>query len=211
MLHPPLSSTAAATTSPTPPATSAVIVSGESPIATAIVDALRAAGHTATAARDAGAVADAVAAAQRDGTRIAALINAQHVASASGAALATSERDYDALIARELTAIFRCCKTALPHLIEHGGGAIVNVAGAAAYGRANHTAESAAHGGVIGFSAALAYDHFNDHVRVNTIVAGVAATPADIAPVALFLISPDAEVLSGSLIDVGVAAYQGGA
>jgi NAD(P)-dependent dehydrogenase (short-subunit alcohol dehydrogenase family) len=209
MLHPPLPSNAAATTNPAPPA-GAVIVSGESPIAAAIVQALRAAGHDATAAADAAAVAAAIAAAHTSGAHIAALINAQHVASASGAALATAEPDYDALIARELTAIFRCCKAALPHLIEHGGGAIVNVAGAAAYGRANRLAESAAHGGVVAFGAALAYDHFNDHVRVNTIVAGDAATPADVAPVALFLISPDAEVMSGSLIDVGIAAYQGG-
>jgi NAD(P)-dependent dehydrogenase (short-subunit alcohol dehydrogenase family) len=210
MPHPPLPSTAASTANLTPSA-SAVIVSGEGPSAAAIMDALRAAGHAATAAPDASAVARAIDAAQRSGTHIAALINAQHVASESGAALATAEAEYDAVVARELTAIFRCCKAALPHMIEHGGGAIVNVAGAAAYGRARRLAESAAHGGVVAFGAALAYDHFNDHVRVNTIVAGDAATPADIAPVAVFLISPDADVLSGSLIDVGLAAYQGGA
>ena len=203
-------SNAAATTNPAP-APSAVIVCGDGPIAAAIVDALRIAGHAATAARDAAAVTVAVAAAQHAGTRIAALINAQHVASASGDALATGEADYDALIEREVTAMFRCCKAALPHLIAAGGGAIVNVAGAAAYGRAQQLAESAAHGAVVAFGAALAYDHFNDRVRVNTIVAGTAATPAEIAPVALFLVSPDAEVMSGSLIDVGIAAYQGGA
>jgi len=98
----------------------------------------------------------------------------------------------------------------MPHLIAAGGGAIVNVADAAGYGRAHMLAESASHGGIIAFGAALAYDHFHDRVRVNTIVAGDAAGPDDIAPVAAFLLSPDAEVMSGSILDVGNVAYQGG-
>ena len=113
-------------------------------------------------------------------------------------------------MARDLTATFRACKAVMPRFIEGGGGSIVNVATSAAYGRPKHLAESAGHGGIVAFGAALAYDHFNDHVRVNTIVTGDAAMPDAIAPVAAFLLSAAAEVMSGSLIDVGHAAYQGG-
>ena len=187
-----------------------VIVCGAGPIAAAIVRALRAADYGVLPVTEAAAVAPTLEAAQHTGTRVDALVNAQHADSASGTALETSERVWDAAVERELNAAFRACKAVLPHFVGQGGGAIVNVTGSAAYGRARHVAESAAHGGVIALGAALTYDHFNDRVRVNTIVCGAGATPADIAPLVLFLLSPDAEVMSGSILDAGLAAYQGG-
>jgi NAD(P)-dependent dehydrogenase (short-subunit alcohol dehydrogenase family) len=122
----------------------------------------------------------------------------------------TPESHWDDVIERHLTAVFLACKAIVPHMIANGGGAIVNVAESAGYGRSHRLSESAAHGGIIAFGAGLAYDHFNDHVRVNTIVAGDAAGPAEIAGVAAFLLSREAEVMSGSIVDVGNAAYQGG-
>jgi len=152
----------------------------------------------------------AVNVAQTSGERIAALVTVVPEGDAAETILTTPERLWDDIVARHLTAVFLACKAVVPHLIANGGGAIVNVTGAAAYGRAHRAAESASHGGVVAFGAALAYDHFNDRVRVNTIVAGDAASPADVAPVAAFLLSPEADVMSGSILDVGNAAYQGG-
>jgi NAD(P)-dependent dehydrogenase (short-subunit alcohol dehydrogenase family) len=187
-----------------------VIVCGASPVASAIARVLRDATLDVITTADAPAVERAVAAAQSRNERIDALVTVPPARGATGTIIATPERQWDDVVEQHLTAVFLACKAVMPHLIDAGGGAIVNVADAAGYGRAHMLAESASNGGVIAFGAALAYDHFNDHVRVNTIVAGDAASPDDIAPVAAFLLSSDAEVMSGSIIDVGNVAYQGG-
>jgi NAD(P)-dependent dehydrogenase (short-subunit alcohol dehydrogenase family) len=187
-----------------------VIVCGGGPVANAIAHGLRAATLEVIAAADAGAVEHAVGAARSHSDRIDALITVPPDAGAGETILATPEAMWDAIVEQHLTAMFLACKAVVPHLIENGGGAIVNVASAAGYGRAQRVAESASHGGIIAFGAALAYDHFHDRVRVNTIVAGAGASPTDIAPVAAFLLSSDADVMSGSILDVGNAAFQGG-
>ena len=187
-----------------------VIVCGDGPVATAIAHALRDATLDVIAAADAAAVARAVATARSRNERVDALVTVPPGRGPAETIVATPETHWDDVVERHLTAVFLACKAVVPHLIENGGGAIVNVADSAGYGRARRLAESASHGGIIAFGAALAYDHFHDHVRVNTIVAGDAAGPAEIAPVAAFLLSAEAEVMSGSIVDVGNVAYQGG-
>jgi NAD(P)-dependent dehydrogenase (short-subunit alcohol dehydrogenase family) len=185
-------------------------VCGAGAAAAAIARALRDTGHNAVSVDDSTAVAHALNEALARGVRVDALVNAPPGGPSCGTILTTPEAAWDEVVERDLTAVFRACKAVLPHFIERGGGAIVNVAESAGYGRPDQLAESGAHGGIIAFGAALAYDHFNDHVRVNTIVTGAHATPESIAPVAAFLLSADAAVMSGSLIDVGNVAYQGG-
>jgi NAD(P)-dependent dehydrogenase (short-subunit alcohol dehydrogenase family) len=187
-----------------------VIVCGAGHVATAIAHALREATLEVIAAADAAAVDYAVATATSHSERIGALVTVPPASCAAETILATSETVWDDMLEQHLTTMFLACKAIVPHLIANGGGAIVNVASAAGYGRAHRLAESASHGGIIAFGAALAYDHFHDRVRVNTIVAGDGAQPADIAPVAAFLLSPDADVMSGSILDVGNVAFQGG-
>jgi NAD(P)-dependent dehydrogenase (short-subunit alcohol dehydrogenase family) len=187
-----------------------VIVCGAGSVANAIARALRDATLDVVTAADATAVERAVAAAQTRNERIDALVTVAPERGPAATIVATPETQWDDVVERHLTAVFLACKAVMPHLIAAGGGAIVNVADAAGYGRAHMLAESASHGGIIAFGAALAYDHFHDRVRVNTIVAGDAAGPDDIAPVAAFLLSPDAEVMSGSILDVCNVAYQGG-
>ncbi len=187
-----------------------VIVCGASAIASAIAGALREAALDVIAVPDAAGVERAAGAARSQGARIDALVTVPPGDAPAAAILATSEAQWDELCEQHLTAVFLACKAVVPHLIENGGGAIVTVANAAAYGRAGRLAQSALHGGIVAFAAALAYDHFHDRVRVNTIVAGDAAAAGEIASVAAFLLSPEAEVMSGSVIDVGNVAYQGG-
>jgi NAD(P)-dependent dehydrogenase (short-subunit alcohol dehydrogenase family) len=185
------------------------IVCGEGSVATAIAGALRTAPFHVVVADDAAAVERAIAAAETRGERIAALVTAPPGHELRATIVSTTEAQWDDIVARHLSAVFRACKAVMPHFIASGGGAIVIVAEAAGYGSANRLAESAGHGGIIAFGAALAYDHFHDHVRVNTIVAGEAAGAGEIAPVAAFLLSAEAEVMSGSIVDVGNVAYQG--
>lgn len=187
-----------------------MVVCGDGTLASAIAQALRDAAFDVVGTADPSGVERAIGVAQAHGERIDALVTVPPGSIAAETILHTAESLWDDVVERHLTAIFLACKSVVPHLIAGGGGAIVNVANAAGYGRAHRVAESASHGGIIAFGTALAYDHFNDRVRVNTIVAGDAATPADIAPLAVFLLSPEAEVMSGSILDAGNSAYQGG-
>lgn len=186
------------------------IVCGAGPVASAVARALRDAALDVVVAADPEAVETAIASAEFRGERIDALVTVPSNRGVAATIVETPEVRWDVVIERELTAVFVACKAVMPHLIANGGGAIVNLADSCGYGQANALAESASNGGVIAFAAALAYDHFHDHVRVNTVVTGPTATPSDIAPVVAFLLSPDAEVMSGSIIDVGNVAYQGG-
>ena len=152
-----------------------------------------------------------------------------------GTILDTDEATWNRVIDVNLKGMFLCVKAVLPHMIEQGGGAIVNLSSGSAYGRANLLAYSASKGGVMGFSNALAYDHYHEHIRVNIVVpggglvtgmtegfgaaerddsaatvAGHRAEPEDVAYAVEYLLSDRARVLSGVIIDVGRFANQGG-
>lgn len=131
------------------------------------------------------------------------------------------------------------CRALLPDMIADGGGSIVNIGSGAGWGKPNMFAYSVSKGALFAFSAALAYDYFQDRIRVNTVVPGgggiptgmslgrledgaspqakpigtAAGRPAgedDIANAVAFLLSPEATVISGAIIDVGCFAMQGG-
>jgi meso-butanediol dehydrogenase / (S,S)-butanediol dehydrogenase / diacetyl reductase len=73
---------------------------------------------------------------------------------------------------------FLCCKYAIPGMVERGGGAIVNVASAAALvGLRNRVAYSASKGAVVAMTRALAVDHVADGVRVNAVCPGTVDSP----------------------------------
>jgi NAD(P)-dependent dehydrogenase (short-subunit alcohol dehydrogenase family) len=125
--------------------------------------------------------------------------------------------------------------------MSSGWRLIVNIGSGAGHGKPNMAAYAASKGAVLALSAALAYDHFADHVRVNVAipggggivsgmsvgrfggdqalftsrkvagtVAGRPATGTDLAHAVAFLLSPDAQTISGTVIDVGCFAQQGG-
>lgn len=150
-----------------------------------------------------------------------------------GTILETSEDLFDQVIDVNLKGMFLTIKAVLPQMIEQGGGSIVNVSSGSAYGRANLLAYCASKGGVMGLSAALGYDHYYDHIRVNVVipggglitgmteggrprddsdatVAGHRAEPDDVAYAVEYFLSDRADVLSGAVIDVGRFANQGG-
>ena len=151
-----------------------------------------------------------------------------------GNILETDEKIFDQTIAVNLKGQFLACKAVIPCMQAVGGGSIVNIASGAGWGKAGLLAYSASKGGIFALSAALAYDHLEDHIRVNVVVpgpqtesgmvehyAGLKSSPAvltvsgrntrpsDIANAAAFLLSDDAEQISGSVLDVGTFANQG--
>ena len=195
------------------------------------IDALDA--DVSDAAQVAGVVAHAL---ERYG-RVDALVNNAAIGPL-GTILDTGEALWDRIMAVNLKGPYLCCRAVLPHMIANGGGRIVNIGSGSGWGKPNMFAYSTSKGGIFAFSAALAYDYFHQHIRVNTVVpggggiptgmslsrvggdpaklagpgtaAGRAATGTDVANAVAFLLSPDAEAISGTVIDVGCFAHQGG-
>jgi NAD(P)-dependent dehydrogenase (short-subunit alcohol dehydrogenase family) len=148
--------------------------------------------------------------------RVDALVNNAAIGPL-GTILDTSEELWDRVIDVNVKGAFLCCKAVLPHMLAAGGGSIVNIGSGSGWGKPNMFAYAASKGAILAFSAALAYDFFHQHIRVNTVIpggggifTGMSATREDIGNAVAFLLSPDATVLSGTVIDVGCFAMQGG-
>jgi NAD(P)-dependent dehydrogenase (short-subunit alcohol dehydrogenase family) len=171
--------------------------------------------------------------------RIDALVNNAAIGPL-GTVLDTDEDLFDRILSVNLKGPYLTMKAVLPHLVEAGGGSIVNVGSGAGWGKPNMAAYAASKGGLFALSAATAYDFFHDRIRVNTVVPGgggivsgislgrvggeaarfggnalgsAAGRPVDggdVANVVAFLISDAAEAISGTVVDVGCFAHQGG-
>jgi 2-dehydro-3-deoxy-L-rhamnonate dehydrogenase (NAD+) len=77
---------------------------------------------------------------------------------------------WDQVIAVDLTGVFYCCRTVVPHMLEHRYGRIVNVSSIAGKeGTAGVAAYCAAKAGVIGFSKALARELATTGITVNSV------------------------------------------
>jgi NAD(P)-dependent dehydrogenase (short-subunit alcohol dehydrogenase family) len=112
------------------------------------------------------------------------------------------------------------CAAAVPHLLARGGGAIVNVSTrTATQPAASLAAYAAAKRAVLQLTEALAAELRDANVTANAILPSVIDTPAnrrgnpdadherwvkpeDIARVILFLVGPDARIISGAAIPV---------
>jgi NAD(P)-dependent dehydrogenase (short-subunit alcohol dehydrogenase family) len=146
----------------------------------------------------------------------------------------TSIETFDDQVAVNLRGSFLCTRAAVIHMLEHGGGSIVNfasiagvrgVAGTAAYGAAKH--------GVIGLSRATAVDYARDGIRVNVIAPGAFLTPlmesrgpemikhwedlmpagrlgkpSELANAVVWLVSDESSYVSGVTLSVDHAAHQ---
>ena len=73
----------------------------------------------------------------------------------------------------DLLGTMHCCHHALPAIVRAGGGAVVNMSsGAALRGASPAHVYSAAKGGILSLTRALAGTYAKDNVRVNAICAG---------------------------------------
>jgi 3-oxoacyl-[acyl-carrier protein] reductase len=114
--------------------------------------------------------------------RIDILVNNAGIQKAQSLVEMTAE-DFDRMIAVHLRGTFLCCRHVAPHMIERGTGRIINVASQLAYiGRPRYTAYSAAKGGVLAFTRALAQELAPQGVLVNAVAPGLIDTGFDPLP-----------------------------
>lgn len=91
----------------------------------------------------------------------------------------SSVEDWEAQIGTTLTSVFLGCKFGIPLLRAQGGGVIVNMASiAGVIGIVNRAVYSAAKGGVIGLTRAIALDHAAEGIRCMYLAPATIETPS---------------------------------
>jgi NAD(P)-dependent dehydrogenase (short-subunit alcohol dehydrogenase family) len=150
--------------------------------------------------------------------------------SQDGAIADITEEVFDKVIGINLKGQFLMCKYAIPHMIEAGGGSIINVAsvGGVFVGAANN-AYCVSKGGVLGLTRALAFTYGPRNIRANIVCPGYIETPmierylkqpefvekhleanplgrvgqaSEIATVGVFLASDDSTYVNGAVLPV---------
>lgn len=88
------------------------------------------------------------------------------------------EADWDKIFAVDVKSILLTGKYLIPHMIENGGGTIVNTASVSGmYGDYNMASYNAAKGAVINLTKAMALDYGRDHIRTNAVSPSACGTP----------------------------------
>ena len=88
----------------------------------------------------------------------------------------TSQEEWDSDLAANLTGTFQVCRFAIPHLRASRGVLVLVASQLAHVGSPGYASYSAAKGGVLGLTRALAVDLGPDGVRVNALSPGVVDT-----------------------------------
>jgi NAD(P)-dependent dehydrogenase (short-subunit alcohol dehydrogenase family) len=90
----------------------------------------------------------------------------------------TPEELWEAVFAVNVRGTFLGCKYAIPHMVEAGGGVIVNTASVAGLvGIKNRAAYCASKGAVVSLTRAIAVDHVQQKIRCNCICPGTVDSP----------------------------------
>jgi NAD(P)-dependent dehydrogenase (short-subunit alcohol dehydrogenase family) len=129
---------------------------------------------------DESAVRDAYAAARREFGRIDVLFNNAGISPSDDASvLETSLEAWHRVQDVNLRAVFLCCKHGIPHLLDGGGGSVINTASfVAVMGAAtSQISYTASKGGVLALSRELGVEFAKRGVRVNALCPGPVNTP----------------------------------
>lgn len=147
-----------------------------------------------------------------------------------------TEAQWDRMIAVHLKGTFNCCKATIADMIASGWGRIVNIASVAGLngGGPGLAHYSAAKGGIVAFTKALAHEAGPMGITVNAIAPGLidtpmirqtgvaraiiqyteertpmrrVGTPADVAAACAYLVAEDASFITGQVISPNGGAY----
>jgi 3-oxoacyl-[acyl-carrier protein] reductase len=148
--------------------------------------------------------------------------------------LKMQESEWDSVLNTILKGTFRCCRAALPFMIERRWGRIVNVSSRSLFGNPGQTNYATAKAGIIGFTRSLALEQARHGITVNAIAPGFVETdgmraipnyeklraiaqekvpvgflgqPIDIAAPIAFLTSECARYISGTTLYVTGGRY----
>lgn len=109
--------------------------------------------------------------------RIDILVNNAGVAHI-GSATSTSEADFDRVFGVNVKGVYNCLHVVLPHLVEGGGGVILNLSSVAAItGLPDRFAYSASKGAVHTMTFSVATDYIDHNIRCNCICPARVHTP----------------------------------
>jgi len=141
--------------------------------------------------------------------------------------------DWDAVIATNLSAVFRLSKACLRHMMKERRGRMINLTSVVGVtGNAGQANYAAAKAGLIGFTKSLAKEVASRNITVNAVAPGFIdtdmtralseeqksallaqipsgrlGTPADVAAGVLFLASPQAAYITGETLHVNGGMY----
>lgn len=139
-----------------------------------------------------------------------------------------SEEDWDVVVDTCLKGAFNCCRAVIRPMMRQRYGRIVNITSVAGLaGQAGQVNYAAAKAGLIGLTKSLAKEVGPRNITVNAVAPGYvptdltaslpadmvknwidftplrrAATPEDIAAAVAFLVSPDADFITGQVLSV---------
>lgn len=86
--------------------------------------------------------------------------------------------EWNGVITNNLTSVFLFCRGVIPHMLEQGGGAIVNVSSVHALATLDgYSAYAASKAGIAGLTRAIALDYAKQNIRANTVLPGAVQTP----------------------------------
>jgi NAD(P)-dependent dehydrogenase (short-subunit alcohol dehydrogenase family) len=129
---------------------------------------------------DDGAVRDMYAAVRAQYDRIDVLFNNAGISPPEDASVLETEMDvWERVQAVNVRSVFLCCKHGIPHLLEGGGGSVINTASfVAVMGAAtSQIAYTASKGAVLSLSRELGVEFARRGVRVNALCPGPVNTP----------------------------------
>jgi len=133
---------------------------------------------------------------------------------------ATSDDEWSSMFDVNVRTLLNCIRAVVPHMIEAGGGKIVNVGAASALkGVANMGAYCAAKSAVIRITESMAAELRDKNINVNCVLPTIIDTPqnraampdadparwvapGDLAKVIVFLASEDARAIHGAAVPV---------
>jgi NAD(P)-dependent dehydrogenase (short-subunit alcohol dehydrogenase family) len=151
--------------------------------------------------------------------------------SGEGPLAATTRAGWDRVFALNVTAAMQVARAAHPHMVDAGGGAVVNISSIAALRGFGSGAYGASKGALQSLTTDLAYSWGPDNIRVNCLVPGHLHTPIgdhggeqgrrmrraanllgaegtawDLAWAVLFLTSAEARWITGATLPVDAGA-----